>query len=746
MKKLALFLLVSLWQVVSFSQNLYDIDHITTIEITFDDSDWDATLDTYYANDLDERLLATVVVNGVIYEGAGVKFKGNSTYSASNTKNPLNIKLDYTYDQTHQGYTTLKLSNGKNDPSFLREVLSYEIGRKYMDMPLSNYAYVTINGSDYGLFSSSESINGNYVERRFYSDRNNARFKCNPVDVMGGGSSLTYFGGDSSYYFDYYELKTDLGWNDLVQLCYQLYFDPFSLENYLDVDRTLWMLAFNNVLANMDSYSGPFRQNYYLIKDDNGRFLSVIWDLNECIGGFEMVNSPSGGPPSPPVLTDLTEMAVYLREGDIDWPLIYYLFQVPRYKKMYLAHCRTIYEENLASDQYYTRATEIQGYIEDAMADDPNAFYSTTEFYNNLDNSSGTGMGATYGVQEILDGRKVFLSSTSEYSLLQPTITGVLPSSGSPSTGDVVTINAEIADANYAYLGYRTYTANIFTKVEMFDDGLHGDGPSGDGVYGASISITGEDVQYYVYAENDDAGKFSPVRAEHEYYTISIASSVVINEIMPKNNGTVADQDNEYDDWVEFYNNSASTVDLSGFYLSDDILFPMKYEIPSGTTIAPGEYLIIWCDQDTLQSGLHAPFKLTSGGETLTLYDNSMNVVNQVTYPEMEAGTTYGRYINGSGAFQRLMPTFNAENSYTTLKVIESKGIGLSVYPNPSIDDITITGLEDMTTMLVYGLKGDIVYQSIVNNNQKIDLSLWKPGIYILYFPQYKESIKLIKQ
>ena len=42
---------------------------------------------------------------------------------------------------------------------------------------------------------------------------------------------------------------------------------PPVAEKVLDVDRALWMLAFNNVLVNLDSYSGAFRQNYYLYHD-----------------------------------------------------------------------------------------------------------------------------------------------------------------------------------------------------------------------------------------------------------------------------------------------------------------------------------------------------------------------------------------------------------------------------------------------------------------------------------------------
>ena len=56
----------------------------------------------------------------------------------------------------------------------------------------------------------------------------------------------------------------------------------------------------------------------------------------------------------------------------------------------------------------------------------------------------------------------------------------------------------------------------------MFDDGNHGDGVAGDGVFGATIDVDARDVQYYIYAENSDAGLFSPERAEHELSLIHI--------------------------------------------------------------------------------------------------------------------------------------------------------------------------------------------------------------------------------
>ena len=325
------------------TQSLYDNTNVTTIEIFFSTSNWDQILDNYYAAGMDQRLIAdSVVINGSMKDSVGVKYKGNSTYNPNNAKNPLNLSLDYIQgNQDYQGFRTIKLSNGKNDPSFIREVLSYEIARKYMVAPQSNFAEVHINGNYHGMYVNSESINSDFQDDYLYADPDNTRFKCNPETVFGGnGSSLEYLGTDSAFYEDYYELKSDFGWQDLINLTYDIVNNPLNLESSLDIDRALWMLAFNNVLVNLDSYTGPFRQNYYLIKDDNNRMNPIIWDLNECLGGFEMINN-GGGPPS---LQNLTQLDPLIRINEADWPLIQTLLNNDTYQRMYIAHMRTILE------------------------------------------------------------------------------------------------------------------------------------------------------------------------------------------------------------------------------------------------------------------------------------------------------------------------------------------------------------------------------------------------------------------
>ena len=148
MKKITLFMLICSY--LSFGQTFYDENTIQDIRIVFSQTNWDALLDA--AEPTDAYVQATsITINGTVINNVGVKYKGNSTYSASQVKNPFHIELDTYKDHIYQGYTDIKLSNIAKDPSFVREVLSYSILRKYMHAPLSNYANVYVNGSLMGL-------------------------------------------------------------------------------------------------------------------------------------------------------------------------------------------------------------------------------------------------------------------------------------------------------------------------------------------------------------------------------------------------------------------------------------------------------------------------------------------------------------------------------------------------------------------------------------------------------------------
>ncbi len=138
--------------------------------------------------------------------------------------------------------------------------------------------------------------------------------------------------------------------------------------------------------------------------------------------------------------------------------------------------------------------------------------------------------------------------------------------------------------------------------------------------------------------------------------------NIVINELMPVNSTTVADNYGEYDDWIELYNLSSSVKDLSGYFLSDNSQKKTKWQFPHGTSVSGNGYLIIWADNDTTQLGLHANFKLSSLGEEIVLSKPDGAIIDKIAYYGQNLELSYSRIPNGTGSFTWKNATFNKSN------------------------------------------------------------------------------------
>ena len=730
---------------IQFPQSFYDINTIQTIEITFSQSNWDYMLDTAKAGSDGYIMAQSVTINGSQFDSVGVKYKGNSTYNPNFIKNPFHIELDTYKEQDYQGYKDIKLSNVAKDPSFLREVLSYSILRQYMIAPLSNYANVSVNGSLLGLYVSSESIGKTFVNKNFYS-KDNAFFKCNPIDGAGPGSTdlpnLVFLGTDSSLYYPAYELKSDYGWNDLITLTNTLKNNIGDIENILDVDRALWMLAFDNLLVNLDSYIGIFAQNYYLYKDNTGRFNCVLWDFNESFGTFSQTGTINLFN-----TTAKSQMTHLLHSGDANWPLVQKLLSVPTYKKMYLAHLHTILTENFSNNSYYTLAQSIQPIINAAVQADPNKFYTYAQYQSNLTTDVGMGPGSAPGITALMNGRNSYLSSLPDFTNTKPTITNVAPSDTNPTLNTSIYITANVISTNTdaVYLGYRGNKENKFTKTLMYDDGAHGDGAAGDNIYGASIIASSTTIQYYIYAENNNIGMFSPVRAEHEYYSIDVhtitSSDVVMNEIFTRGTSSAPD-------WIELYNSSSSEIDISGYKIYDSggqSGTKPKKEFQSGTTIPPNGFLVIVTD-DTSASG----FGLSSSGEKVWLENPVGLIADSVTFPALAVVQSYGRIPDG-GTWQ-IMDTITRGFSNVSTTGIEGESLTTKDYklgqnyPNPFNPSTTISfylPIASHVTLKIFDLLGNEVaslvsdYRNAGNYNVEFNSAEMSNGLSLssgLYF------------
>ncbi len=760
--KAILLLLISLMikKSVVAQQTFYDLNTIQIIEIFFSQTNWDYQMDTAKYGTEDFIMADVVTVNGISYDSVGVKYKGNSSYDSTYIKNPIHIELDAYKKQSYEGYKDIKLGNGYADPSLIREPLAYSILGNYADCPKANFAKVFINGNYIGLYSNAESINKDFCSNHFYSSKNTL-LKCNPIVNPGPTtkSNLRYItGADSSGYSNYYEVKSDFGWNDLVALCDSVTNNPASLPNVIDVDRAIWMLAFNNVLVNLDSYSGVFAQNYYLYKDHNGRFNPIVWDLNMCFGGFPFSGAgPTGMGPLP--LASIHEMDPELHATDPYWPLINDIMSDATYKRMYVAHMKTILNEFLQSGAYETLATQFQSLINSDAIADTNKFFTDTDFQNSMTTAVSVGSYYVPGIKTIMDDRAAFLPFSGILTGTPPDISGVTVDNSSPTMNTTVNVTATVT--NYipggVYLNYRNLSSDKFTRVLMYDDGAHNDGGPVDNVFGSSIVINSALTQYFIYAENVSDGKFSPERAEHEFYTIltnlptAQPGEIVINELLPLNQTDTVDENGKNEDWIEFYNRTSSPLSMLGLYLTDDITNPTKFAFPANSFIPANGYLIVFADEDASSTSyIHCNFKLSANGETIILSNQSGAILDSITFGVPVADVAFGRCPNGAGPFQNLVSTtFNSMNCPVGIDENELLETGLEVFPNPANDQIHLrivkTNNSDEMKFTVKNVQGELIYSGKIENDFTLNTSTWAQGMYFIQCGKSVRKVAFLK-
>ena len=134
---------------------------------------------------------------------------------------------------------------------------------------------------------------------------------------------------------------------------------------------------------------------------------------------------------------------------------------------------------------------------------------------------------------------------------------------------------------------------------------------------------------------------------------ITCRGDVFISEFMAGNTRVLADEDGDYEDWIELYNGGTNTVDLNGWYLTDSAANPAKWRFPA-TNIASHAFMIVFAsakDRDTPGKQLHTNFKLSKGnGKYIGLVPaGTTNAASSITYPAQADNVSYGYALMGQG-------------------------------------------------------------------------------------------------
>lgn len=143
-------------------------------------------------------------------------------------------------------------------------------------------------------------------------------------------------------------------------------------------------------------------------------------------------------------------------------------------------------------------------------------------------------------------------------------------------------------------------------------------------------------------------------------------TGVYISEVMASNDTTVLGNSTYLCDYVELYNSSDRTVDLSYYGLSDNLKRPRKWQFPQGAAIEPGEYKIIQLDGKSELSSYyeyHANFSLArAGGNTISFCDPTGRVLDRLPLSMIPTDHSYGRTIGAPGFYYYDVPTPGAPN------------------------------------------------------------------------------------
>ena len=650
------------------SPPLYDAHTLRTLYLRFHHEDWSEQMNAFYRTDIE--VPADMIVDGHVYPGVGVHFRGTSSYFTVNSeKKSFNIAVDYGEDaQRLYGYKTLNLLNGHVDASFLREVLYNQISRDYIPAMKTNLVKLVINGENWGVYINLQQYNKDFLDE-WFGTKGGVRWKVGP----GRGGALAYNSDDPETYQETYQLKTnnvENPWEDLIALTKMLDETTSDAElaeklpSMLNIDQVLWQLAVSNVFMDDDGYIHK-GGDYAIYQDVNGRFHLVPHDNNESIRFARAGRGgPGGGGPGGWSWGTLTNGMVspVAHEDNPARPLIHRLLSNPQWRARYLAHVRTVMNEWLDWEVLGPIVDEYMTLIDAEVQQDDKKLYRYEEFANH----------ASSDIKEFVTRRREYLLNHPELNKPTPKILSVdiepeIDLAKNKAALVKATLDESVAIDSVS-LYYSTEHHVVFNRVLMTKHG--------DSFVGNIPAFPPETTVYYYVEANavktHGTTDFSPARAElnasvHQVGVPVVKEPpVVINELMAVNTKSLVDPQGQHEDWLELHNRTNEVVDISGMYLTDKIDNLKKWAFPANTTIPARGYLLVWLDEDgKAKVGLHANFKLSRNGETISLVDTDTHgnqVLDSVTFENQEKDVALGRWPNGNGELRHIQTTPGKEN------------------------------------------------------------------------------------
>jgi CotH kinase protein/Malectin domain/Lamin Tail Domain len=266
-------------------------------------------------------------------------------------------------------------------------------------------------------------------------------------------------------------------------------------------------------------------------------------------------------------------------------------------------------------------------------------------------------------------------AANSNQGNLPPTITNVNHFPQSPGLNTPVTVTARIIDGGSVASAKVLYKPGAtFLDEVMRDDGQEGDQTGGDNLWTAVLPGQPQPVvvPYYILAtDNQGREATDPIDAPddtHVYSVGYVAPLLKINEFLALNTNIIQDEFGEFADYIEIYNAGSVPVQMLGMGLSDEFDNPDEYVFPD-TVLGPGNFLLIWADDDPEQGPFHAAFGLSGARDEICLYSDLATghaIIDSLSFGQQYPNISCGRWPDGNATFLLFVtPTPNGPNTVT---------------------------------------------------------------------------------
>ena len=263
-------------------------DSLHSVEITVDQSAYQEMIAAYTSNQTKNWIEATVTVDGVAHEKAGLKLKGNSSLQGISAdtapqKLPWLVRFDKFVDgANHEGMTRMVIRAGATTSALNEAVALDLLATTGLASEKAAHISLSVNGSDPVLRLTCQDLDESWVGQNF--DVAGLLYKAEST------GDYTYRGTDESAYKDVFDQET--GKANLTPLIEFLQFINESsdadfqsgLAQRVDVDKMVTYLAFEDLIDNFDDITGPGNNSFLWWAEQANQMTVVAWDHNCAFG------------------------------------------------------------------------------------------------------------------------------------------------------------------------------------------------------------------------------------------------------------------------------------------------------------------------------------------------------------------------------------------------------------------------------------------------------------------------------